>query len=677
MKKKATASALLAILAMQGGCYLTRGITPEQINKQAENGVIRSYALSEVRNIDEEARTVEVAFSSETPVERWFGEEILDHSPGAMIEDRLRNSMAVLMDHAWSDQVAVVESYSIGSDRRGRAVVRFSKSARASEIFQDVVDGIRKHISVGYLVRKVEVEERAGQADLVRVTQWEPYEISFVSVPADSSVGVGRSMENPPVEENRTAADTGDNTDDLDNEPEVTMEKILRNAKGDLVRALVDEDGKITKELEVIEKAGDGQRTAHSNGLNDERARVRELNKMGDSYNAMDLARKMIDDGKTAEDMRAALLDKMTEERAKPMEEQRSSEVGLSDKEVQQYSFQNVIRALANPTDRRAQEAAKFEIEAGHAAAERQGKQAQGIMVPHEVLTRTVNTSTSGTNPGDTGGNIVATDLMSGSFIDMLRNRTFAMQVGRTMGGLVGNVDIPRQAGGASGFWLGEDEDVTASEIEFDQIGLSPKTVGGMTEFTRRMMLQSTPDIENLVRSDIAAALAQTIDLAVLYGTATGNQPRGIANTSGINAVGFGSAGGDADPTYADLVDMESEVAADNADFGSLAYALNTRMRGTLKTTQKFEGTNGAPVWEQGNTVNGYSTQVTNQVQDKDVFFANWADLIIGMWGGLDLTVDPYTHSQKGRVRVVAFQDVDFILRRLESFCLGRPTPAQ
>ena len=119
---------------------------------------------------------------------------------------------------------------------------------------------------------------------------------------------------------------------------------------------------------------------------------------------------------------------------------------------------------------------------------------------------------------------------------------------------------------------------------------------------------------------------------------------------------------------------METQIALDNADVSSMAYVGNAAFRGHAKTTLKFPGVNGSgTIWEPGNTVNGYRTEITNQISTGDVFMGNYGDLLIGLWSGLELLVDPYTHSKKGRLRVVVFQDVDFALRRTQSFCVGRP----
>ena len=157
------------------GAEFTRKSDSKTLPDFNKGGLVRTM---EVRKFDTEKRTVELAFSSEIEVERWYGIEILDHSPESVRLDRLRDGGALLVDHDWTDQVGVVESVSIDADRRGRAVVRFGRSARADEIFQDIVDGIRKHVSVGYRVLAAKLQEtREEWQDVYRITEWEPFEI--------------------------------------------------------------------------------------------------------------------------------------------------------------------------------------------------------------------------------------------------------------------------------------------------------------------------------------------------------------------------------------------------------------------------------------------------------------------------------------------------------------------
>lgn len=663
------------------GTYYTREAGSKPLPDFNKGGLVRTM---EVRSTDTAARTVELAFSSEIEVERWYGIEILDHDPASVRLDRLRDGGALLVDHDWTDQVGVIESVTIDADRRGRAVVRFGRSARADEIFNDIVDGIRKHVSVGYRVLAAKLTETRDEwQDVYRITDWEPYEISIVSVPADNSVGVGRALDTPHEEQRAEKPNTSQSTKPVSEDSR--MEKILRDASGNLVRALVDEKGNITQVLEVLERAGDDARNAEKRGREAEQARVRSITEMGEKYNARDLALKAIGDNTSAEEFQRSLLDHLnkpkdqaqpsdgTRSGSKPLSEMPSSVIGMDEKDIRRYSIFNVVRALANPNDAAAQRAAAFEIECSNMAQKQYGRNAKGILIPDDVL-RAFNAGGAPNTPAgaQTGSNLVGTDFMAGSFIDLLRPRTTIMRLARTMGGLVGNVEIPKQTGGATAYWIGEGDDANETTPTIGQLGLSPKTVAAYTDITRRLLMQSTPDAEAIVRGDLVAAIAQAIDYAGYYGTGTSNQPLGLANYTGINAVDFAGA----NPTYAELVQMETEIAADNADVNSMAYVLNARGRGAAKTTPKFSSgasvSDAGVIWEPGNTLNGYRAEVTNQVQDGDVFFGNFADLVVGMWGGLDMTVDPYSLSKSGGLRIVVFQDVDFAVRRVESFTLGR-----
>ncbi|WP_296652867.1 phage major capsid protein [Paraburkholderia sp.] len=611
----------------------------------------------EVGAIDAEARTVQVAFSSETPVRQWYGMEILSHADGAVDMSRLNNFGANLMDHDWTDQVGVIESATIDADGMGRALIRFSRSARAQEIFQDVIDGIRKHVSVGYRVLEIVLTEQSEDGpDVYTVTSWLPYEISWVAVPADTTVGVGRSLApgNPHVEP--VQAQPQNPQQHTPTEGSRHMDPNTQNQPAHAAPQQIDTSA-------VRREGGDAERT-----------RVSEILTMGETYGAHDLARSFIKDGKSVAEFQRALLDHVEKRQSRPVTEQtRDASVGLTDDEIRSYSFMRALRSLANPGDAKLRNEAAFEFDASRAAADRLGKQAQGIMVPPEVLARSLRSLNMGSNgqvgAGNTGAASVATNLMASAFIDMLINATTIMRLGRTLGGLVGNVDIPKKTARSQGYWVGEEADATAQEPDLGQISLSPKTVAAYTDISRKLMQQSSLDVEALVRADLAEAIGLAIDYAGYYGTGNNFQPLGIANTAGISAVPFVGEF----PAYAEIVAMETAIASKNAAIGNLSYVLDAATKGAAKTTQKFPGTpTGATLWEPGDTMNGYRTEVTNQLAAGDVFFGNFADLIIAMWGGLDLMVDPYSLSKSGGVRVVVHQDVDFAVRRVESFALGR-----
>lgn len=636
-----------------------------------ERGALQREAT--VGAIDKEARTVELAFSSEVEYRRWFGMEVLGHDESEVRLARLQNKAPVLWMHNWDDQRGVVESVRIDGDRKGRAVARFSKSGDGEKLFQDIVDGIVTKVSVGYMVHGLKLIEEREDVDVYRVTDWEPFEISMVSVPADDTVGVGRALEIPQEETAHNSRDNADTKDQLPNTRTVkTMqEKIVRDAQGNLVRAMVNEDGSIAEVLEVLEKAGEATAAAQARGAESERTRVRAITEMGTKYGRQADALKFISEGKSADEFQRELLHQYAAERGsqRPLGEQnKDANLGLSDKEVRQYSIMRAIRTMVDPNDKAARDAAAFELECSRAAAEQYGKQPKGVIIPNDVLAdRAFGTGAQGTSGN--GAAVIATSLLSGSFIDILRKRTWVMNRARTLAGLVGNVDIPKQTSTTQAYWVGEGGGPTAGQPGLDQISFTPKTVGAYTDITRRLMKQATPDAEAIVRDDILKVMALELDRVAIYGTGGDFQPKGLKNYSGINAKDFATAG---QPTFAELVAMETEIALDNADVDSMSYVFNAAIRGHAKTTLKFPASAGSQtIWEPGNTVNGYATDVTNQISSGDVFFGNWQDLVVAMWGGLELTVDPYALSTSGGIRIIALQDIDVNLRRVESFCWG------
>jgi HK97 family phage major capsid protein len=393
-----------------------------------------------------------------------------------------------------------------------------------------------------------------------------------------------------------------------------------------------------------------------------ERSRIAGISALCDKHNMADLGRQLIESGRSIDEARAAVLDKL-DIKQEPVT-MSAAEIGLTEKESRSFSFLRAINYLANPTDRSARDAAAFEIEASDAAAAKLGRQSRGITIPQDVLRRdlTVGAATA-------GGNLVATELDAGSFIDLLRNASALDQAGATvLTGLTGNVAIPRQSGAGTAYWVAESGSPTESQQTVDQVSLTPKTVAAFTDYSRRLMIQSSIDVENMVRSDLARVLALKIDLAGLYGTGSNGEPLGLKLTTGIGTENFAAT----IPTFAEVVALESDVATANALLGSPVYLMNAAMRGGLKTKAKDAGS-GLFVME-GNEVNGYRGVLSNQVESGDLWFGNFADLIIGYFSGLDLMVDPYTHSTSGTVRVVAMQDVDIAVRHPESFSRGNDT---
>lgn len=593
------------------------------------------------KNIDEGARTVEVAFSSEDPYQRYYGFEILGHSKGEVVMDFLQSDAApVLAQHDWDKQIGVISDARIDSDGKGRCTVRFGKGPLAEEYFQDVLDGIRKNISVGYMVKSMKLIEENEEIDTYRITEWEPFEVSFVSVPADKTVGVGRSAE---IIENTTKGKTM---------PEERTVETVETPTVDV------------KKIETDTRAA-------------EMTRIREIDAIGKEFKLGEKAVEYIQDGKSVDQMRAYALEHLKKNGMQPVETL-DSNIGLSEKETKSFSFLRAIRALSNPENRNAQEAAKFEFEASEAVADKLKKDARGIMVPMEVLSRAGQTV--GTDSA--GGHLVATDLMTGSFIDLLQNMMLLSQMGiTTLTGLIGDIAIPKLLTGYSAYWVDENASPTETAATFGQVPLTPKTVGARTELSRKFLLQSSLSAEGFARMQLALALALELDRVGIAGSGTSPEPRGILNTTGIGAVAIDTNGGAM--TWAKIVELWAAVATENAAVGSTGFMTNSKVCGQLMTTEKATGTAQFVVKDfpdaSGFTgLAGGRCGVSNQVPANgtkgdgtglsSLIYGNFADLIMGMWGTLDLTIDPYSKAESGAVRVIALQDVDVAVKRAQSF---------
>ncbi len=350
-------------------------------------------------------------------------------------------------------------------------------------------------------------------------------------------------------------------------------------------------------------------------------------------------------------------------------------DLGLTDKEVSRYSFLRAIRAAVSNDWRDA----SFEKRVSDDVAKKVGREARSFFVPFDVIAGSKEQRDMTVGTPSAGGYLKATDQPA-TIIELLTNKLVLGQAGITMlSGLVGDVALPKQTGGATGYWLAESGGPTESAPSVGQVALTPHTFGAWVDISRKLLKQSSISVENMVRNDIARTIALGIDYAGLHGNSgvDANQPDGVAATSGIGSVVGGTNG--AAPDWDDIVDLETQVGQDNADIGSLAYITNAKVRGKLKKTRVTTTYGDRMIWAGGpQPLNDYAAYVTNQVSStltkgsssvaSAIFFGNWSDLVLGMWGEMDMLIDPYSLSTQGAVRTVAFQDVDFAARHAESF---------
>lgn len=352
--------------------------------------------------------------------------------------------------------------------------------------------------------------------------------------------------------------------------------------------------------------------------------------------------------------------------------------LGMSKNDVQRFSIARAIDAMIEARSGKVdawETLAPFEREVSEAEAKRIGKRPEGFFVPTDVMNEKRDLVV-GTDSA--GGYFKATEMQS--MIEMLRNRMIVGAAGaRTITGLVGDVAFPKQTAGGTAYWVSENGSITEAQQTIGQVLMQPKTLGALTEYSRKLLRQSSVDVENFVRGDLVAVLAREVDRAALHGSGSSNQPTGVAATSGIGSVVGGTNG--LAPTWAHITQLEREVAVDNADLGALAYITNPKVRYKLKNTYRNATYGEIPIWgdNREQPLNGYTTHVTNQVSAaltkgsssgvaSAIFFGNWNELLIGLWSGIDILIDPYTNSGTGATRIVAMQDVDVAVRHAESF---------
>lgn len=651
--------------------------------------------------LDEEARTIEVSFSSEEPVERYWGVEILDHASKSCDLSRLKSAGPVLMDHDRRDQVGVVEKVWL-DNKVGRALLRFSKGARGQEVWTDILDGIRRNVSVSYSIDKIVLESEDKGVSTYRIQGWCPDEISIVSVPADTSVGVGRAGDPAPATPppnttatvmNRqrliaalTRAGVSFNPTDTDEQLAALFDAI---PAGQSRAAAPPATGQRAADVQIV----DEQRVATAAATR-ERERITAIQSLYHQHRGAEIDKDgkvltdLLADGRTLQDTQNWIL--QNRYKAQPL--QLDPNIGMSEGDIKQYSLVRVLNRLANkqPLD-------GLEMDASNAVMKRVKREPQGFFIPHDVAARGFAES-KGIGPdamtslarsiaqmaqqraltagvATAGGYLVNTDVLTGSLIELLRAKALVMQLGaRNLSGLIGDVAIPRHTGGATTYWLDETATATLSQQTFGQLALTPHRLAAATAYSKQLLAQASIDVEGFVRQDLMTVLAIEKDRACLNGLNAAGEPLGIINTTGIGAVTFGAAA-----TRAKAIEFQEDVASANAALGSLAYLT------TYATAAKWLGIDEASstaqwLWKgnimQGQVV-GLPAFASTQVPSNKVVFGNWNDLIVADWDGIDVVVDPYTLATAGQVQIVVMILTDNGIRHAGSFSVSSDSGAQ
>jgi HK97 family phage major capsid protein len=588
-----------------------------------DRSLIRNAEITELKKDEKGDRRISLSFSSEEPYERWFGMEILNHANENVDLEFLNSGNApLLLDHDPEKVIGIIESCVI-KDRRGLAIVRFSENKIPSEIYKDVMDGIRKNISVGYRIHDLKLNEIADEnIETYDVTKWRPFEISIVSIPADETVGIGRSNQN---------------------EKEISTEKKDKI----MVNIITEDNTNISQEKAALpaETVADAMKV--------ERNRSTEILALGRAHNQQIAADKAVQNGATIGSFKSYILENLSQGQDL---ENPVTHLDLTKKDKQEYSLFRAINAYL----RNDESLAPFEMECSKLIQEKLGRTARGILVPYDIQKRTMQVGTA-----NLGGDLVDTDLRTGDFIEMLRNKAVVTTLGaKILSGLVGDIEIPKQTGKATFYWLGEDIDVTDSDLEIGTVKLTPKTVAGSVPMTRKLLTQSSMDVESLIINDLITGVALAIDAAAINGSGAAGQPRGIMNTTGVGTIPITVAG---EPTWDNVVGFETKMTEDNALIEKADWLMSPAVRGHCKTTLKSAGVAGY-LMSEGGELNGYDVHATNQMPANGILKGDFSSLVVGMWGVLDIVPDKAAKAASAGLILRVFQDVDFALRHAQSF---------
>jgi HK97 family phage major capsid protein len=522
-----------------------------------------------------------------------------------------------------------------------RGILRFSQSQRGRELYQDALDGILTDLSVGAAVSAVMQKD-----DCLLAVRWAPKEVSIVDFGADPSVGINRAAPSiPPAAPAAGIVTT-----------EVTM--------SDSNPAAAPADGSTGPASPAAATSSNGANTANIIEL------ARYATERYPDLGVQRLADDHVACGQPFEVFRGKVWSLISEHQAQRpgiAAPTPAAQLGLSQREAQSFSIVRACNAVLSGDWKRA----GFELEASRAVADRLGRAPRGFFVPLEVQTQMgqgaliQRAETLSTGNPTYGGFLVGTDHRPDLFIDALRATSVCLSAGvRTLPGLTGNLSIPKKTGVASFSWISEGEDAPDTDIPFGAVAMSPRTIAGGIAMTRRLLQQSSPAIEQLVRTDLVDGCALALDLAILEGDGV-KAPRGLINHPDINTQSINTAGS---PTWAEIVGFETEVETDNALAGNLAYVTTPAVVGKMKTTAK--ATNQAIfLIDQGGQVNGYPVRRTTQLTTHRILFGDWSQVMVGFWGVLDIKPDEAKLAASGGLVIRVFQDADVAIRQGAAFC--------
>jgi HK97 family phage major capsid protein len=446
----------------------------------------RSFAIQrDALQVDQDARTVVLAFASDEPIEHWFGKVILDHSKDAVMLDRLLSDGPLLENHNPDRQIGAVREASTDG-HVSRATVQFSRRQSAEDCFQDVLDGICRSVSVGLMIHELILEESNDDEDTYRATKWEPLEISMVPVPADTSVGVGRSLDNasepggasapsPAVPAATTATDSGASRA---NNPTTETRKVM-----------------------------DKKETATSPDL----TRAQEIAALGELLGEVELAREYVAGDQTPAEFKAAVRAKQTAAQTQTPTEDPTAVAQRNGGGQQQ---QQLARVNSRATLK------AFRGENGALTAHRFGNFLAAALHRHEDAIKFCREQgiaikrAHSESDNESGGFLVPTEFEQ-TIIDLRLDYGVFRPNANVVPMSGGRREQPRRKGGLRAYPIGAGKNnrrLTESKQGWDLVGLDPKKVGVLAKYEEELSEDWLMATGDNFASEAAYAFAQYED---------------------------------------------------------------------------------------------------------------------------------------------------------------------
>ena len=634
----------------------------------------------------------EIAFSSEQPYQRQFWDEqnqemvvldeILVHTPEAVDLSRLNNNAPLLFNHNFDNHLGVVCDARIDADNVGRALVKFSKHGTlANDIRNKVIEGTMEKISVGYDIKEYHIDYAKSQ---LIVSKWIPHEISFVTVPADDSVGLNRSLNTITVNLEAKRDMTKEQIEEIKEEQESAPveEAPVEENKESEVEETQERQVEENKEDENLE---DGKDAEHPESVDDDSSTVREAEEVKEEREAApdeeekieevaerseedeleirEIARELNINDEELE--RALAVKDMTPEafRTKALNNlvnaQRNNEQQIKDSKMEKtFDLNNVIRSLVDGEALGAHEA-EFSAMAATATMQR-GRAARGgsVFVPTAAMRAAADGNTKATLTA-----VTDEKLLNDSYVAMLLPESVLGRLGvKVLSGLTSPTAIPKMTASSVESFGFVDENGAAPEgkAEFANVKLSPKTFAGGNPLSRAS-LKTVPGIATLITDHINQAVRIKLEQLILSDKENARGPAGVIK----QLVDAGRVEKKAAFSYKDFLKEIAKLTDAGVPAQAIKFAMSGATAAELESTLKDNGVSGYII-ENGKLA-GYDVVTSGVIPVDHIVLGSFDAITIGEWGGLELDIDDTTYRAQSAIVPRIWVDLDYVVTQPEA----------